>query len=245
MSELRRLNEQGIPEFTHFLQAIEADGSVPVPLEILANPGTSEELPVKLEVEQRTFTNRMGVGQYLYEVFSQGAALRLDRDPGVWAWLALFYFDQLCPSKTDGTREVREHVRYVPSGHAWRYYRHSLAGPYLIYKAYRDMPQRARIVLYDSLDTLSDFVEQLASRQDFVQNTAIIEAATLLYFDEQRGRPKRGQSPKEHRPGTLRRFVDVVNQLDVTWDLFSLSGRELLRMLPAEFDRHKPSDLRP
>jgi hypothetical protein len=244
MPELRRLNEQGISKFIDFLQAIETESSIPVPFGMLTDIEASEELSVKLEVEQRTFPNRTAVGKYLYEVFSEGNALHLDGDRGVWVWLSLFYFDQLCPSKTDGTRNVGEYARYVPSGHAWRYYRHLLAGPYLIYKAYRERPDRAKIILCPPLSIPGEFVGQLASRQDFVQNQAIIEAATFLYFDEQAGQPKQRVALKEHKPGTLRRFVDVVNQLDVTWDLFSLSGEELVRMLPAEFDRYKPVSFR-
>lgn len=244
MSELRRLNEQGISGFIDFLRAIEADGSVPVPLGVLTDGGTSEELPVKLEVDERTFGDRMDAGQYLYEIFSRGGALRLDRDRGVWAWLSLFYFEQLCPRGTDGRREPGELARWVPSGHAFRYYRHLLAGPYLIYKAYRDMPEKAKIILCQPLDRPGDFVEQLASRQEFVQNKAIIEAASLLYFDDKSQRPKRGAAPTDHRPGTLRRFVDVTNQLDLNWDLFSLSAEQLIRMLPAEFHPYKPVSLR-
>src|SRR5262249_1194192 len=130
----------------------------------------------------------------------------------------------------------RELARYVPSGHAWRYYRHLLAGPYLVYKAYRDDPSQAGIVLYGPLETITDFTEQLASRQDVVQNKAAIGAATALYLNPQSGRPKRGAADTKHKPGTLRRFTDLINQLDPTFDLYSMNAGQLLTRLPAEFD---------
>jgi len=40
-------------------------------------------------------------------------------------------------------------------------------------------------------------------------------------------------------PMDLRRFVAVAGQLDLTWDLFSMSGPEILELLPSEFDRWK------
>jgi hypothetical protein len=171
----------------------------------------------------------------LYELLGAPEASGLDRDPGVWTWLSCFFFDQLCPKRSDGTRRPGEEARWIPSGHAFRYYRHLLGGPYLIYRAFRDNPDRAKIVLCGAVDSPGDFVEQLASRQDFVQNKAVIDAATALYLSPESGKPKRGASPTQRKPGTLRRFVDVVNQFDPVWDLYSIGTVELINKLPAEF----------
>ena len=62
----------------------------------------------------------------------------------------------------------------------------------------------------------------------------------LLYFDEERGRPKVGAAVKTKKPGTLRRFVDVIRQFDLTYDFYSMTGQEILALLPAEFDRFRP-----
>ena len=90
-------------------------------------------------------------------------------------------------------------------------------------------------MLCGAVDSPGDFVEQLASRQDFVQNKAVIDAATVLYLNPGSGKPKRGASPTQRKPGTLRRFVDVVNQFDPVWDLYSIGTVELINKLPAEF----------
>lgn len=241
MASLRKLNEEGVSQLTAFLGEVTQDGAKPVPVEILTKPETSQELPGAIQVEQKALVSRMQAGEYLYGLFSMPEASGLDRDPGIWAWLSLFYFDQLCPKQSDGTRKPGELARWIPSGHAFRYYRHLLGGPYLIYKSYRDAPAKAGIILCGKPDKPGDFVEQLASRQDLVQNKSVIEAATMLYYDEGKGRPKRGSQPAEHKPGTLRRFVDLVMQLDRTWDLFSMTGKELLTKLPKEFDSYKPA----
>jgi hypothetical protein len=238
MAYLRKLNEHGIERMRAFLVELELNPATPVPLGILSDLATSEELPVNLSVEQRRFGSRMAAAEYLYGVFSSLGGGGLDRDPGVWAWLSLLYFDELCPKRKDGSRKLREVARLIASGHAFRYYRHLLAGPYLIFKAFRENPETAKIVLSGPLDTISDFIEQLASRQDFVQNKAVIGAATALYFDEHTGKPKRGAADTKHSPGTLRRFVDIINQFEPTWDLYSMTAKQLVAKLPHEFSSY-------
>jgi hypothetical protein len=238
MAYLRKLNDHGVERMKEFLAELELNPSTPVPLEILSDLATSEQLPVSLNMEDRRFGSRMAAAEYLYGVLSSPGATGLDRDPGVWAWLSLFYFDELCPKRKDGTRKLREVARLIASGHAFRYYRHLLAGPYLIFKAFRDDPEKAKIVLSGPLDTISDFIEQLASRQDFVQNKAVIGAATALYFNESTGKPKRGAADTKHSPGTLRRFVDIINQFEPTWDLYSMTAQQLVAKLPQEFSAY-------
>ena len=236
MPRLRKLSTSGIKLFSDYLSDLATDPQKPTPVQLLNDATASMDLAVAIEVQQLQFPSRMEAASYLHDLFSSAELTGLDRDQGIWSWLALFYFDQLCPIAKDGKRKLREAVRYIPSGHAFRYYRHLLAGPYLIYKAYRDNPTRAAIVLYGSLETITDFTEQLASRQDIVQNKAAIEAATALYLNPKSGKPKRGAQDTRHKPGTLRRFIDIINQLDPTWDLYSMTATQLGAKLPPEFD---------
>lgn len=238
MTRLRRLNESGIASLTEFLQTVSENAGTSVPTSLLQDPSFSEELPVTVEVQSRTFGSRLAVGRYLHWLLLSEEARKFDRDSGVWSWLALFYFDELCPLRPNGIRRPGNIARWVPVGHAFRYYRHLLAGPYLVYRSFRDQPEMAMILLCGPLDRMSDYVEQLAGRQELIQNKAVIEIATKLYFDSRTGRPKRGTAPTEHRAGTLRRLVDVTDQLDMTWDLQSLTATELLNKLPGEFGRY-------
>ena len=235
MAELRKLNPSGINELQNFLTALPDSPDLALPADFLTGTATSEALAVKIEVAQQMFGSRMEAGKYLYDLFSAPEAAGLDRVAEIWAWLSCFHFEQLCPKQKDGSKKPGELARWIPSGHAFRYYRHLLSGPYLIYKAFRDSPEKAAIVMCGAVDTPGDFVGQLASRQDFVQNKAVIHAATSLYLNPESGKPKKGASPTEKRPGTLRRFVDVVNQFDPVWDLYSIGTDELINKLPNEF----------
>ena len=96
---------------------------------------------------------------------------------------------------------------------------------------------RAFVLLYGPLDSLSHFVDQFASRQEIVTNKALLQAITDLYMDPESGQRKRGV--RGAGQGGPRRSASVLNQLDVTWDLYAISTESFLQCLPSEFDRFK------
>jgi hypothetical protein len=65
----------------------------------------------------------------------------------------------------------------------------------------------------------------------------MLEALNALYLDRAHGRPKRGAQVASPEPGTLHRFVHVLQQLDVTYDVYGMTGQQILDLLPPEFDR--------
>ena len=160
----------------------------------------------------------------------------LDGDVGLWSWLSLFYFDQVCPPRPDGTRAPGRDYRHILEP-TYRYgHRHLLGGPHLVYRLHGE---QAALLLCTKLYQENTFHHELASRQAFISNPAIIRAANLLYLEPRTQRPKRGAQDPKRTPGTLRRFIDVLQQLDLNYDLYSMSGEALVGLLPAEFDEWK------
>jgi hypothetical protein len=207
-------------------------------VELLNDSVSSVSVSEDVEVEKRTFGNRLEAAKYLDEQFSTGELSDIERDTALWSWLALFYFDELCPADSGGSRKPGERARYIAdSANFQRYYRHLLAGPYRIFRAHRKAPEKALAVLCQPLYRPGDLVEQLASRQELVTNTAVMEVATVLYVDPSTGKPKRGSQTKS--AGAVRRLADVLSQFDVTWDLYSAGLVELLGILPPEFKRFR------
>ena len=185
------------------------------------------------------FGRRFAAAEYLFNLFKDSGLSDIERDRGLWAWLSLFYFDELCPPDARRRRKPGERARWIPeTSVSWRYYRHLLAGPYRIYGAHSDHPERAMLVLCGSLHQPGDIVEQIASRQEIITNGGIMEAASSLYYDASSGKPRRGAATKEGK-GTVRRFIDILNQFDVTWDLYSLEAGDVIQMLPDEFSRFR------
>ena len=232
---VRRLTPEGLRLLQEFLVRVGAGEPRTGRHEILTGATTSEQLDSEASVEELSFATRFAVAQYLNDKLEPLQPSELE-DPGLWAWLALLYFETLCPA---GKKRPGSLYRWIPSGSFRTDHRHLLAGPFRIYRLYRENPGEASVLLCNAPDKPGDFSEQLASRQEFLTNRAIIGAATRLYLDSGSGRPKRGASPAEHEPGTLRRFVDVIQQLDLTFDLYSLTPEELVALLPPEFERYR------
>jgi hypothetical protein len=238
--KVRRLNTTGIEQFERFFDSLTDLAPLAVPIAALASPETSESLGVELEVEPRSFASRMELGSYLSEKLNGSGLLDINADRGLWAWLALFYFESLCPADSVGRRKPGDRARWILDPHNFqRYYRHLLAGPYRIVSAYAEQPEIAMCILCGAPDKPGDLVEQLASRQELVTNRAIIGVATRLYYDAGSGKLKRGAGGKGR--GSPRRLADVLQQFDVTFDLYSLDADELSRLLPTEFDRFLPT----
>ena len=242
MTELRSLTTFGLNTFREYLDALPtATAAPPVPYELLIAPEMSEGFDHSVEIEQRTFGSRLASAKYLDSVFTSSGVEGIESLPGMWAWLSLFYFEELCPMGKGGRRKPGKDYWLLPEAHAFRYYRHLLAGPYQIYRVFRDEPAGAAIVLHQPLDKPGDYVEQLASRQERISNRGLVEAATHLYFDPVKQKYKRSGQARD-KPGTLRRFVDVLEQLELTYDLyfFHESGADLfLELLPQEFKKWK------
>jgi hypothetical protein len=234
--KLRRLNDAGIERFENFLDSLTIDATHPAPSDALADPSTSESIGIDLDVEPSEFASRLELGSYLVAKLDGVGLSRIDEDRGLWAWLSLFYFESVCPADRAGRRVPGSRVRWLLEPHNFqRYYRHLLAGPYRICRAYAGRLDLAMCLLCGPPDKPGDVVEQLASRQELVTNPAILGAATRLYFDPSTGRLKRGAGGKDR--GSSRRLAEILAQFDVTYDLYSLSMDQMLALIPKEFDR--------
>ncbi len=235
---LRRFNSLGVAAFERFLDGLVADADAWSDPPLLDDPALTEQVIPGLEIEPRTFGSRFAAAEYLAGILSRSGIPEPERDRGLWTWLSLLYFDELCPRDARGRLKPGERARWVPETESSRrYYRHLLAGPYRIYMAHRDNPERVRLVLCGPLHSPGDIVEQLASRQEYVTNPSVMEAAAKLYLDPTTRQPRRGAAGKG--PGSARRLADILNQLDCTWDLRSFSAQDILDRLPAEFEQFK------
>lgn len=242
MIDVRALNEEGIRQFGDYIDRLAGGAVEALPVQLLTDPRTSVAIRGQGKVDNRTFANRLDAAKYLSDALRNVDRQEVDTNHGLWTWLALFYFDQLCPPKLGGTREPGEKHRYIlpkldSDEHFRHYYRHLLAGPFRIYRLHGES---ARLLLHPPVYTHGDFSEQLASRMEFITNRGLIQAVHALYYDAGKDAPKRGATNRK-KPGTLRRFIALIHQLDLTYDLYSLNGQQILRLLPNEFDTWRPA----
>lgn len=236
--KLSKFTVDGVTQVEAYLDSLRQDDTLGPPFDLLEDPGLVEVLDVNIDVEQSIrFESRLHCAAYLDEMLGQ-IGPELEQDVGLWTWLTVLYFDQVCPISSDGRRKVLEQARYIPvPGDYRKYYRHLLSGPYFVYRAHSDRPERSAVALTGPLHKPGEVAEQLLAGQERMTNHAVLDVASLLYMDNKRLR--RGAGGKG--PGSARRFVDILNQLDLTYDLYSLSKDDLVRLLPPEFERYLPA----
>ena len=234
---IRRLTDDGIEAFRTYLAELRGGSVLPLPYHHLTAPGTSVRMGGETTIEKKSFPTRLELARYLEDRLSSVPMDAPAEDKNLWSWLSLFFFDRLCPAEKSGIRKPGKDYRHIlepgyPNGH-----RHLLAGAYLVYTVYGLGDALCPLLLWTPLPMESRFHHQLAVRQTLITNRGVLEAAHLLYFNSANGQPKRGALGRKNTPGTLLRFIDIVQQLDLTYDLYSMTGREILKLLPPEFDR--------
>lgn len=233
-----RLTSTGLVRFREELVAIGEARQRGLSRELLL-PGVWAEVISTSDFTPGTFKTRFNLASDLDDLFNRAGLRDFANDTGLWCWLTVLLFDQVCPVPSGPEpRKVGALARYYPEFGEWRrYYRHLLAGPWMIFHAHADNPRRAMALLAGPLHAPGDIVEQLASRQELVTNPTVMDVVRQLYFDSSTGRLKRGAARKNN--GGPRRLVDILSQFDVTYDLYSVSPEQLIALLPGEFDDFK------
>ncbi len=230
---IRILNEEGLAKFKEYLQELREGSTREPPYELLTDPWYSSKMPGGIEVEKITFPNKKEAAKYFFEKFHFLPHSQIDQNVGLWSWLSLYYFEQVCPKNKLGRRIPGRDCRHILDLDYRRYYYHLLIGPYNIYRIHGE---EAPLLLYGPIYETSRYYLELSARQGFITNKGIIKAANLLYFDAENGKPRRGAALTIRKPGALIRFIDVIQQLDLTYDLYSMTGEEIVALLPQEFD---------
>lgn len=233
---LRRFNQKGIEAFSQFLDEVHASGETRSPASLLESSDYGDAVaPTIVTPDFPASTTRYEAGVALRALLAP-LPNRLDADTGLWAWLAARHFKVLC-KVSKGRLKPGERARWIPNTGSFRYYRHLLAGPYLLVGAHSDDPKRALAVLSGHVSEPGDIAEQMASRQEIITNTNLMDAITRLYIDPATMKPKRGASSKSG--GGARRLASLIDQLDLTWDVYGVTADNFLELLPKEFSKFR------
>lgn len=229
-----RFNEAGLARFNEFLDELTANPHATLPLELLEDEGLCITIGLGVDVNPVLHESRLEAAQFIDRLFQRARAHESDIEaPGTWAWLSLLLFDSVCPAKGNGVRKRGSKARYLVDPSWARRYRHLLAGPYRVYRAHKERPDGAMILLCGKPHIPGEIAEQLFAQHGVIQNKSAVELATLIYFDPATGSFRRGAGGDGK--GSARRLGSFLGQLDVTWDLGGMTAQELLRHLPKEF----------
>jgi hypothetical protein len=238
MMHLKRLTDDGVKSFSIFLESLQTDTPNPVPSYLLDEDGKAKPVPGPVVIEAKRFKNRHELGCYLCGLLSSSVPADVVQDPGLWTWLALFYFEQLCKRSKSGRWIPGERAKWIPDRDYRKYYRHLVRGPYQVCRIYADSPALCKALLVNSLDTPGELYEQVAARQQLVTNRGLVAAMTKMYLDPSGEKLRKGVGGKGG--GSSRRLsLDVLEQFDLTFDLYGMSAEHIVGLLPREFDRFR------
>lgn len=232
--KVRSFNKLGIDAFVeHLTQVRLSQTNGAFNRSLLEDGKLAPEIEGNLCINDQQFSDKYHFAKYIVDTLSLQKNKHLYYNVGLWTWLSAFYFDQVCPMH-NGQRKPGQEARHVlqePKNYKV-YYRHLLAGPARIYA---ELGDKGRIFLAGDLAKRGDLVEQLQAYQNIGLNRSIIEAADNLYWDEAKHNLKRGVGSKG--PGSPRRFVNVIGQFELTYDLNSMKSESILELLPNEFKK--------
>ena len=232
--KLRCMNENGMNEFRRYLIALRQSQKLPPPWEILSDDTTSELFAIDIEIDRPIFESRFDMGVYLVDKLRHIDSHVIEHHTGLWSWLALYYFDQLCPSDTNWERAPRENYTYLLSRDYRHHSRHAIRTTWHFVRLYGE---KVRFMFSKPPHERGEIIEQLAARQELAASPGVISAANILYDDAERKTFKRGAAGR--KAGSIWRFISVLQQFRLTYDLYDISGEDLTELLPPEFDRFR------
>lgn len=201
-------------------------------------PALVDEVPGADQIDDSmVFASRYDFGQYLHKVLPGELAKVQHSNVGLWAWISAVYLSQLLkPSSRGNSHDLWSTYRYIPLAYSkFRYYRH-LA--FISFWLHRQLGENAaRLFLSRPMYEHSDAIEQLyTSDKDFLTTPALLEVSVEMYLDAESGVMKKKALGKD-TPGSARRLATkVAKQLQMNFDMHSMTKEQVYDLLPVEFD---------
>jgi hypothetical protein len=233
----RKLNKEGLRRFENHIESLRMGEIIATPQDLLTDNETSEPIDPHIELKNQVFNSRYELGDALVQAIGQQNIQPLVGDSGFWSWLALYWFDQLCPAKADGARRPSMVYNYILSEGYNHRPRHAIFTTWQLVDAYGEI---SKFLLCKGLSVRGELIEQMMGRQYYMSCAGVIGAAAKLYWDPTEKSFKVGSATRK-TAGCVARFITWLQQIELTYDLFSVDADELLKLMPAEFDRFKAS----
>lgn len=235
---IRRFTSLGLSEFRSYL----SQGKVtdePPPEHLLASDKHSEPVFGKADagcLSVRSFEQKFDLGMHVIQALGSKRTHQILGDPYVWPWLSLYFAPSTFPQK-NGQYRIDASSRHVIEKISGRnqdlMHRHLVRGGVV---AVLRFGQHAKALL-GRPDEQTKSEEEVMSRTIDLGLSASPEFVKLIetiYWDAKKGKLRSGA--KGEGPGSIKRLVRNMRQLDVTYDIPSLDAMEIKSLLlPTEF----------
>jgi hypothetical protein len=233
--QIRQLNHKGLNEFEKFVRVLRSGTQLNIPHYLLEQEEYSVKVNLDVDVDRnKTFATRFEIGFYLDSLLRNHDIQHLIGDQGFWSWFALLWFEQLCPLKNGVARPYKEY-NYVLSKRYNHRPRHAI---YMTWQLVSRYGEAAKFMLCKEPHTRGEITEQLMARQDILSSESAMRLASKLYYDAANGTFKRGAASRKSA-GCVSRFISWIQQLQLNYDIYSITAQGLERLLPKEFERFK------
>ena len=231
--KLRRFNSDGIHEFREFLEKCRSHPDTEVPVGLLEHSLFTEIVTPEIQIVAEPFELKGDAARYLTLVLRPLESDDVVKDTGLWTWLTLLFFDSVCPVQ-DGTKAVKNDYHYIfEPNNVRHFYRHLL---FIAWRVLQLAPIHNRLFLKSRLRTLDKVTTEIMKRLYLTRIPCIFEVLDRLYWDEDKGRPRVGITRSIASAGDLtHRFPLRIRQLEMTYDLMSLTADQLIELLGDEF----------
>ena len=181
--KLCEFTNEGIATFTKWVRS-GAPGNVPD--DLLCDPAFSNPLcETELLIRER-FPDRYAFGNRLVKLLSLFDSHTISYRRSLWAWLAAWYFDQLCEVDGAGKRLLRKEYVYIPQN-ARYYYRHLVRTPWYVVSQHGEAAKFLLTAMRTDdpapLSHQSALLDQLAARQFVIASPTLVGTAQRLYTD--------------------------------------------------------------
>jgi hypothetical protein len=230
---------------------------------MIEHPTWTQSITRNAVVELNDFSDREQCGRYFVQLIDsniellRAAGINPQLSVELWSWLTAVWSDWL--QQLNGkpvpfiSGYLGEKARWIfEPNDTQRYYRHLLAGPYLITEANKDDVSRARILLYNNVvNPNTRWVETICGSEDVNFNRTLLKALSTTFIDPSTRKIKASASEHVRRrryfidrgieeKGTIDRLTQVYNQLSRTWDLLVPESEQLSNLLGNEFKNFFP-----
>jgi hypothetical protein len=230
---LRQFRESGVTAFQKWLKKCRDAPRSPLPSHLLHDDTLTATIPQSGEIDHNQLLTKADAASYLNSILGDIPEDDVAANAGLWTWLTLFFFDDVCPAK-DGIRSVKNDYHYIfEPKNPRHFYRHLL---FISWQIQRIAPKYNRLMLSSPLSSLDKVSTEIMKRLYLTRIPCVFEVLDRLYWDRNRQRPRTGIVSASMKQGDLiHRFPIRIRQLEKTYDLFSLNADQLVELLGEEF----------
>lgn len=234
--KIHRFNKKGIEKFAESLDLLKTGAPVTSISQLLNDPELTESIGGECSwLDSLDLNHKLATAKNLDKIVTKLELVSVERDLGFWTWLSAYLFEKLSKKHKNGDYKPGEQAIWICDYDNYqRYYRHYLASIWRVYRTHSNREELLKVILNGPVNTPGELWGQIAASQQLITNPSMLEAIYILYWDKSNNKRKHGAGGESPR-----RLTQVLKQFDKTWDFFSMSGEQIVELLPSEFDRFK------